>query len=403
MQGGWPAPPADKAGPDTAYDLYVDPTQAQGEAYTQPEDAVTTVAWDAMTSFIGLPETYANDAELFSIVAHELSHGSQFGIDASEDDAFFENTSVFMEWTIAHDVPTYAVGVADYQAHPDRALNYFGADLYEYGAGMWLIFLSEHFDAGGQGLVQRLWNQSKQPTSVTEPDFLDVLPVILGEKGTDLGRFFATYASWRYFTGARADGLHFADGAAWGASSLVATDKLTLAPAGAFQSWLAPFGAAWREVQVPAGVVALDLAVTGADGAAAIGALDSAGKASGELVFGSNTLAPQRLALPTGTARALVAVTYAPPAWDPDTKNWTAHQVEARVTAVYPAVTPDAGDGSDTSDAGTEATVPPEAKPVCHCASGGSAPVWLLGVGVLFTLGRRRAGCRPCGPPDSPP
>lgn len=398
VQAGWPAPPADTGGPDSAYDFYVDPTQAQGEAYTQPEDTVTTVAWDAMTSFIGLPDSYADDAELFSIVAHELSHGSQFGIDASEDDAFYEHTSVFMEKVIAHDVPTYAVGVQDYQAHPDRALNYFGSDLYEYGAGMWLIFLSERYDAGGQALVKRLWLESKQSVAANEPDFLDVLPAIAADKGTDLKRFFATYAAWRYFTGARNDGLHFADAAAWGPSSLVVADVLTPSPAGSFQVWIAPFGAAWRVVSVPAGAVALDVTVTGADGVASATALDSAGKASGDLVFALNGEPAQRLALPAGTAHALVAVSYAPPAWDPDTKNWSTHQVETRVEAVYPQVTPDAGPVADEPDAGVGVVPAPDPKPVCHCATAGSAPVWLLGLGTLGWLGRRRGAYRRMSP-----
>ncbi len=421
INGGWAAPPPDNGGPDSSYDIYIDPLNAQGEAYTQPEDDAGAVGRYALTSYIGLPDSYADAAELFSIAAHELNHASQFAIDAAEDDAFFESSSVFAEWYFAHDVPTYATGVDDYQAHPQRALNYLGSDLYEYGAGIWLIFLSERHDAKGQQLVQRLWEGSKQASSsLNEPDFLDVLGTETGERGLDMGQFFATFATWRYFTGSRDDGQHFSDGAAWGNGSRVAAGQLTAAPEVSFQETVAAFGAGWRVVSVPAGTEALDVAVTGAGGVAAVVPLDPGGAAVAEPTVIS-TSAPGRAVLAQGAQSALVAVTYAPAGWDPDSKDWTAHTVQVSLAAVgqgadaglvdagiadagaasADAGPTDAGAGSpQPPDAGADADTPGGAGLGCHCAEAGGGSWAVLALGLVALVRPRRPTSRHRGQLD---
>ena len=216
-EGVWPRPAPDRGGPDDRFDLYIDTSLGEGEAYVEGEDAAAGEPFDSSTSFMGLPTQFADDLELFSIVAHELNHGSQYAIDPLEDDAFFEHTAVFVERRVAAHVPTYGVGIADFQRHPERPLDYLYRDDYEYGAALWLMFLSEHLDAGGEALVRRLWQDSRQRSAVppaNEPDFLDALDGILAERRSDRAHFFATFASWRYFTGPRDDGRHFQGGAA---------------------------------------------------------------------------------------------------------------------------------------------------------------------------------------------
>ncbi len=208
---------------------------------------MSSTVWYDLTSYMVLPMSFTSGDHLFSVVAHELNHASQYAIDSLEDDAFFEHTAVFVEQRVAHFVPEYGVGIPDYQAHPDRAINYLQTDFYEYGASLWLMFLSEHLDDGGQALVQRLWLESRQPSSTTnEPDHLDVLAALLAQRGEDLPQFFATFGAWRYFTGSRDDGLHFKDAALWGTASEVAVSTVSLDRPEVIEAALAAFGSTHR-------------------------------------------------------------------------------------------------------------------------------------------------------------
>ena len=221
VDGAWPPPPPDQGGPDGRFDFYIDASMRFPVAYTLGEDEVPATPWFDQTSYIVLPGDFPNGAALFSTVAHELNHASQYAIDAAEEDAFFEHTAVMVEQKVAKDFTSWGVGISDYQGHPERALTYLDADWYEYGAGLWLIFLSEHLDQGGYRLVQRLWNDSRQPGPSNHPSFIDALDGILRERGMSRRQFFSTLSTWRYFTGARDDRLHFAGGGDWGPSSLV--------------------------------------------------------------------------------------------------------------------------------------------------------------------------------------
>src|SRR5262249_31774361 len=156
-----------------------------------PEQEVTSTTFFDQTCYMGLNRTWASDAELFSYVAHELNHASQFAIDAAESDVFFEHTAGFVEKTMANVPATYGVGIPDFQGHPERALVYIGKDYYEYGASLWVMYLSEQLGGGGPALVQRLWIDGKQVGRTNSPSWLDVLDTILTERSLTLAQFFA--------------------------------------------------------------------------------------------------------------------------------------------------------------------------------------------------------------------
>ena len=91
--------------------LHVVPIRYSGSKPVLPEDDVPGTPWSDSTSFIGVPRTFDDDASLFSVIAHELNHASQFALDDGQDDAFFEHTAVFVERLVAHHVPEYGVGI----------------------------------------------------------------------------------------------------------------------------------------------------------------------------------------------------------------------------------------------------------------------------------------------------
>lgn len=334
VEKGWPAPPPDSDGPDSRFDVYVDPGLEPDEAYVMPEDEVPDTAWFDVTSYMVLPATFPDRATLFSIVAHELNHASQFALDATEDDAFFEHTSVLVEQKAGHHFPAYGVGIADYQAHPERALDTMGDDQYEYGAAMWLMFLDEHVGRGNQSLVRRLWSRSKQTRRTNTPHFLDALHELLQERGWSLPRFFATFSAWRYFTGPRDDGRHFASGREWGRSSLVKVQSLdgTDGPV-IVRGRLGAFGTRLAGIEVPSGTEALEVRLSGRHAALAIVGLDSSGGALGDPVVVEEGGRAVSVALPSGTVKVLAALTYAPPHYDPNQDDWAKRSVAAVIEA----------------------------------------------------------------------
>ncbi|MEW5742153.1 MAG: hypothetical protein AB1938_24775 [Myxococcota bacterium] len=389
LDAGWPPPPPDTGGPDERFDLYVDPSMSFPEAYVTSDTGVPSTSWYDQTSYMVLPGDFPNDAALFSTVAHELNHASQYALDAAEDDAFFEHTAVLVEKDVARDFATWGVGIADFQGHPERALTYIGTDWYEYGAGMWLMFLSERFDGGGYGLVQRLWRDSQQPGASNHPHFLDALDGILAERGWTRRRFFSTFSAWRYFTGPRDDGRHFEGSAGWGASSLIAVTRVSVgASPQALTGSLAGYGTRLFVLELPAGAAALVGTTDGAETGLALIPLGASGEALSDGVATEGEDLTLRLGLPTGTAQVLAALTRTPAAYDPSMAPLSARQVSASVSAEV--VLPDGGivDGGvapPPADGGVEPLEPPMG---CGCDGGGGAG-W-VGLALVLAARRRR-------------
>ncbi len=343
VQRGWAPPLPDEAGPDDGFDVYVDTSLDTDEAGVDFDDEYFDSEWDDATSYMSLPEAFSSPDVLVSTVVHELNHASQFALDAAEDDAFYEHTAVLVEQQVAGFVEGYGVGIADYQQNPRRALDYIVEDYYEYGAALWLMFLAEAVGDGGDALVQALWTEGRQATFDwdNEPDFLDTLPGLLAAEGWDLPRFFGTFALWRYYTGSRDDGAHFAAGDEWGADSLVAVDSRSLGEGLRLEADLAAYGAKHFLVSV-AGESTL-AASADEETVAALEPRDGTGTALGEVVI----VAPSEetaVALPEGTAEVLVALTRLPEAYDPEDDEWG--YAEVGLALVPPGGSIDDGTGT---------------------------------------------------------
>lgn len=371
--GGWPAPPPDSAGPDERFDIYLDPSLAEDEAYVEPENELDLPDRYAMTSFMAVPVTFASDGARRSIVAHELNHASQFAIDAAESDAFFEHTAVFVERRVANEPDTYGIGIADFQAHPERGLTYLVDDYYEYGAALWLFFLSDYLDQGGAQLVQRLWLDSRQPTATNAPSFLDSLDGILAERSLTRAALFATFAIWRW---------------SWPSAPLVAT--LPLQP-GANSATLGSFGARLFLLDGVAGSIDVHLddpeAAVGIQGRSASGAL------FGEpiVVRGSGSHA---VVVPEGSAQLLVALVWVPPTGGLDFLPTRTLSVTITTGAIVPDLAPPAtvdGGAADATDGADAAKSPGHGSGCATASSPESSALFVLLFGLLLALSGRAA------------
>jgi hypothetical protein len=341
-EGIWPAPLPDDDGPDSMLDIYVDTTLGFDEAYVSPETYPLDRGLDVATCFMGLSPDFSDSDVLVSTVFHELNHTSQFALDAFEDDAFFEQTAVFVEATYVPELAAYGLGIDDYQQHPERALDYIGEDFYEYGSALWLLWYAKEMGGGDEAVLQ-LWLDSAQESfdGTNEPDYLDALAGSLG----DYSAFFARFAIARWFTGSRDDGMHFADGADWGDGSLVPVERTVSCP---FSASIGPFGAAYFEVLVDvAQPLRLRIEVFGPSAVAGIVQLGA------DEVFVADGSAPVEIVVAPATGNLLVALTRAPADYDPDDDDWTPIEVSATCAAI--GLYPDAGpiDGSElTTDGG---------------------------------------------------
>ncbi|MCC6808273.1 MAG: hypothetical protein IT381_12695 [Deltaproteobacteria bacterium] len=399
VQGGWPAPPPDNNGGDNKFDIYIDPSLGEGEAFVDEDGNVTSTAWNDRMSFMCLPPTFADDAELKSLVSHELNHASQYALDGIEDDAFFEQTATLVEKLVGKDVETYSSGIEDFQKNPARALDFFGDDLFQYGGALWLMFLTEALDDGSDKLAKRLWVDGKENGQTNEPDFLDVLPAILHDKGWTTARFFATFAIWRYFTGARDDGAHFEEGGLWGSGSLVPVGKKAWTKGAAvLDASLSPLGIALFELPA-AGPIAWTAA--NADGVVAAQAIDAAGKAVGDVLIADG--ASGTFAIDGKAKSVVVALTRVDETYDPDDDAWDAVKITVKLTVGETPKTGDVdvdGDGDGDGDGEATATPAPVKPAVAEptatsttkngCNTNGTALAWPFVILVALRLRRTR-------------
>ncbi|MDD5306816.1 MAG: hypothetical protein PHU25_05795 [Deltaproteobacteria bacterium] len=221
---GYDAPPGDgTAGGDERIDFYVeDLSYMSAGGVTVPE----TVSYErsdryALSGYVSLDASAGLNCET---VSHEFHHVIQMGYDGAEDPAFFENTSSYIQGLVCSGVPYVGWVLDTFQQSPGLAIDYFTpGDAYQYGAYLWLQFLSEAYWDGDPLPVRLLWEGTKQVSSNNEPDYLDAADAILkADRGTDLWGMLSRFSEWRLVAGRYDDGRHFSNGAAWDSGATVA-------------------------------------------------------------------------------------------------------------------------------------------------------------------------------------
>ncbi len=217
VQLGFSPPLADGGlcGPDDDFDVFVWRDLYEGYVSAIAENPAT--AHDDWFTYMAVDPwgPYGGDA-LEATLAHELNHACQAADDWWESPLVFEMTATFVEELVFPDAEVYFSTLGDFQAHPDWSLD--RDDDYEtwymYGAALYLHFLREHYFAGDGAFAAAMWRASRSaPDGLNEPDFVDALDDILGAgPGIGFAESVAAFSRWRWYTGGRDDGEHFADG-----------------------------------------------------------------------------------------------------------------------------------------------------------------------------------------------
>lgn len=150
-------------------------------------------------------------------LSHEFHHATQAGI-CPFGNGLMESSALYTSgthragegWMLG-----YFLGINDFQAHPERSLDWEAGtgDFYPYGSALFLHYLDQHYGAGKPlGFVGALWKKLEElsRTGATCPDHLAAIGRL-----TDLDQAFKRFTLWRYFTGPNDDGQHFVNLANW--------------------------------------------------------------------------------------------------------------------------------------------------------------------------------------------
>lgn len=192
---------------------------------------------------------------LRGVVAHELFHASQMAYDWWEDVSFMEASSTWIVDHVFDDEDLYWKYYSWYNRQPWKALDFISlADPYQYGAGMFLQFLDEHYGQGDGSFVRAVWELSVQNDPINEPDFFDAIDALLKQQGQSFEKAFHDFGTWRVLVGPMDDSRHFAEGSTWGPEMAVplaadlAWDGLQKPESGRLEHPLQPYSHAFFRV-----------------------------------------------------------------------------------------------------------------------------------------------------------
>lgn len=231
----------DATGPAGRFRYFIDSTGMGGGGYTAPYDMNPDTPWtDCFTYIVVDPSNPLSFIP--GVVAHESNHAMQAAMDCLEVTTFWENTAVYIAAAVYSSEWDYAIQTMPYfQSQPWRALDYMSqprSDLYEYGGALFLIWLTDAYalpptepwpSMGGDGpvLVRQIWEGSMETSSFNEPDYYDVIPQVLSDRGhsESMEDVLMDFSEARYFVGRDDDGRHIRNaGAFWGAELTLADE-----------------------------------------------------------------------------------------------------------------------------------------------------------------------------------
>jgi hypothetical protein len=180
-------------------------------------------------SFVAISDSLP-DNFLRAAVAHEFNHVLQNATDYWESITFKEYTSTWaMEWMYPEDDQYFAY-LRSYQRNPHWAMHEFSfTNTYQYGAGIYLHFLTEYYSGGDPSIVVDIWEACIQNEHYNDPDFIQAMREVIPEYTGGMDTFedaLGEYAGWRVITSSRDDGKHFADGGLWPPGAEVVMDTI---------------------------------------------------------------------------------------------------------------------------------------------------------------------------------
>jgi hypothetical protein len=328
-------PPLDDGGAcrqdDGRYDVFLWRGAAGG--YVDSLGGCPTTPYADVKSYLVIDPwgPYGGDA-LPATIAHELNHALQASDDWEESPPAFEMTATFMEEVVVPDNNSYLFTVDDFQARPHWSLyrNDNWATWYMYGASIYLQLLRARYFDGDASFTAAMWRLARSAPGTDEPDFVDALDELLGGRGVTFADSVAKLAVWRWYTGSRTDGQHFADARHMAEVRLAATVS-SAAPTSAVPIAIMAFASAYLELVAESDAVQMLVAVepTSSDVrwiAQLVPGLAGTDREPVDLDAG-----PFLVSFPDRRPRTLIMTAVPVGAYDPDDANATLHRALLRV------------------------------------------------------------------------
>lgn len=351
---GFPVPLTDGTlGGDADFDIYVETSQYGG--YFCPENSAggTSPAYSGWVSV----SPSAFPAELVpAVVAHELNHARQMGIDAYEDQSFMEMTAAYVMDQVFDEVNLASGYIPVFQDSPESSLDYYVyAEPYQYGASLFIFWLIDEVYGKNYEALSYLWLTLPQPLVPpydNEPDYLDTMQTLAEASGLTFPELYAQFSADRWFTGANHDGT-FEEGDTYSKVAIARLHDLQDLPAQGTES-VSEFGASFVEIVLGQDAASVEVTFTGdaastwrtfaiVPGAGAQDRREIAYDSQGVGVVGDLA----------GRDRLVLAfVNLGDGTHDPDDDDWAARSFDYALRATR---VPGAGGGGNGDDAGVGA------------------------------------------------
>lgn len=203
---GWTPPPPDFGqGGDDRYDIYLKTLSAGVAGVTYAEYSYSTPYPNGVCSHFRIT-TDLSYSYLKSTVCHEFHHAIQFRYSSVEGTWWMENCAVWSEEVVYEELNSYLWFLATTPNpldSPHLQIN-TSTNYYWYAGGIWAMFLGEYYDID---CVRKIWTYQGQISGQNTLSGMDY--VLTNQYGSSLATALKQYAVWRYFTGSRADTVHF--------------------------------------------------------------------------------------------------------------------------------------------------------------------------------------------------
>jgi len=219
---GFTAPPPDFGqGGDDRYDIYLKVLSSGVAGVTYPEYSYSTPYPDGVCSHIRI----AVDMDINymkSTVTHEFMHSIQFRYSSVEGTWWMENGAVWSE-DVVYDAYNDYLGFLSTSpnplANPELSITN-GTNLYWYAGGIWAMFLCEYYN--DLNIIKQIWTYQGQVAGQNALSGIDY--ILNNQYSSSLVTALTNYSIWRYFTGFRADTIHyFSEGHLFPTSRILST------------------------------------------------------------------------------------------------------------------------------------------------------------------------------------
>jgi hypothetical protein len=203
---GWAAPPPDGGqGGDDRYDYYITALQSGIAGVTYSENGYSNPYPNGASSHIRISNSL-DIIGLAVVVSHEFTHACQFRYSSVEQSWWYENCATWMEDVIydnSNDYVHYLTSNPNPLSNPEMPITTFSG-LYQYAGCVWPMFLHEYY---GLNCPRQIWTYQGQISGQNTLSGIDY--ILTNQYSSNLQTALKKYGLWRYFTGLRADTIHY--------------------------------------------------------------------------------------------------------------------------------------------------------------------------------------------------